>query len=82
MQIRKAASEIHEPLCSLGPLGALAPGSVGLVFRKWLIKACIREEEAPLPPNLPPNQAGHSKGPAQEPKGKVVKTVAAEADWE
>ena len=32
MQIRKAASEIHEPFCSLGPLGALAPGSVGLVF--------------------------------------------------
>lgn len=63
MQIRKAASEIHEPFCSLGPLGALAPGSVGLVFLKWLIKAYIPEEEAPLPPNRPPHhQQATAKG--------------------
>lgn len=46
MQIRKAASEIQEHFFSLGHLEY--PGSwlnMGLSLLKWLINACIPEEE-------------------------------------
>lgn len=75
MQIGKAASEIHEHFCSLGHLGC--PGSRlrrGLFFLKWLINACIPEEEAstgtPLPLSRPQQRTSFRAG-------KLIKTRAA-----
>lgn len=46
MQIRKAASEIHEHFCSLGHLWYSGSWlNTGLLLLKWLINACIPEEE-------------------------------------
>lgn len=46
MQIRKAASEMQEHFCSLGHLRCSDSWlNTGLLLWKWLITACIPEEE-------------------------------------
>lgn len=46
MQIRKAASEMQEHFCSLGYIGCSGFWlNTGLLLLKWLITACIPEEE-------------------------------------
>lgn len=77
MQIRKAASEIHEPFCSLGHLRCSGSWlNTGLLLLKWLINACIPEEEpslAPLPQSRPQQRADIQAG-------KLIKTIATETE--